>query len=266
MKIDRLPCGCYCYNIGTKIERGRRTTNHYTTEQLVLRMEDMRAIRNLMGRMTQEMMYKGEGSFFAAFWSTEREDVSLGVNDGWYLGPEAIGAYYEAIAKRTELSDAVMKKRFPTLAPEGYGIGQMDLKPLSSDLVEVAGDGETAKGLWAVQGSDCRIGVEGPLSYWTIGIYAADFRKENGQWRLWHLLDLRDIDHPCGEKWWLPRRERPVEAGFEDMARASLPAPSIPAALHTLWTPERVGGRMPECPQPYEHFAETFSYGYEEVR
>lgn len=232
----------------------------------MLRMEDMRAIRNLMGRMTQEMMYKGEGNFFAAFWSTEREDVSLGVNDGWYLGPEAIGAYYEAIAKRTQLSDAVMKKRFPTLAPEGYGIGQMDLKPLSSDLVEVAGDGETAKGMWAVQGSDCRIGVEGPLSYWTIGIYAADFRKENGQWRLWHLLDLRDIDHPCGEKWWQPRRERPVEAGFEDMARASLPVPSVPAALHTLWTPERVGGRMPECPQPYEHFADTFSYGYEEVR
>lgn len=219
-----------------------------------------------MGRMTQEMMYKGEGAFFERFWSRERADVSLGVNDGWYLGAQAIGAYYAAIADRTVLSDEVMKKRFPTLAPEGYGIGQMDLKPLSSDLVEIAGDGLTAKGMWAVQGSDCRIGTEGPVSYWTIGIYAADFCKEKDGWKLWHLLDLKDIDCPCGEKWWQERKPRAPEPGFEAMGASALPAPTVAASLHELWTPGRVGGRMPECPQPYEHFADTFSYGYEEVR
>ncbi len=249
-----------------KVEGRQDITKEYTTEELTGRWEALREIRNLMGRMSQETLYRGEARFFDLFWSTQRQDVCLGVNEGWYLGADSIRRFYDAAAARTALSDRVLRRRFPKQAKEGFGLGQMDLKPLSSDIVEVAGDGQTAKGLWAVQGSDCRFGAEGPLSYWTIGVYAADFCLENGAWKLWHLLDLKDVDCPSGECWWLPRRDRPAEPGFEELADTKLPAPDAAAPLHMLWTPGRVGGRMPECPQPYEHFSDTFTYGYEEVR
>lgn len=233
------------------------------TEALVSRWAAQREVRNLMGRMSQEILFRGEKNFFEMFWSKEKADVSLGVNDGWYLGAEAIRAYYRSIAHRTEISDRILKDRFPSQIKEGYGIGQFDVKPLSSDLVEIADDGMTAKGMWNCQGSDIRMTVHGPVSYWTVGIYAADFVLEDGQWRLWHLLDLRDIDCPCGETWWNERKERPMELGFEALASAEVPEPTVCCALHSLWTPERANGGMPECPQPYTTFRETFSYGYE---
>lgn len=235
----------------------------YSTEELVNRWEDQRAVRNLMGRMTQEILFRGEARFFDEFWSCSRSDVSLGLNEGWYLGPDAIRAYYVSVAEETVLSDQVLRQRFPAQTGAGYGLGQFDLKPLSSDLVEIAEDGQTAKGMWSCQGSDIRMTPQGPLSYWTVGVYAADFVLEDGQWRLWHLLELRDIDCPCGEQWWKARKAREPEPGFEALAAAGRPTPTVPEQLHSLWTLEQAGGLALECPQPYSTFAETFSYGYE---
>lgn len=236
------------------------------TEQLVDRWEARREVKNLMGRMTQAILHKEESDFVARFWS-KRNDVSLGVNAGWYLGVEAVRAYYAAIATRTDLSDEILRRRFPALMPAaGRALGQFDLRPLSSEIVEVAGDGQTAKGMWSYQGSDIRMTKKGPLSYWTIGVYAVDFIQEGGQWHIWHMLELLDIDCPCGEKWWQEPLQRSDEIGFKELGNPVLPPPTIQMELHHLWSLENGQHTMPECPAPYDSFSDTFSYGYGEVQ
>ena len=43
-------------------------------------------------------------------------------------------------------------------------------------------DGKTAKGIWHIQGSDNGLTPYGPLSYWTLGFLAVDFRLEDGNY------------------------------------------------------------------------------------
>ena len=71
----------------------------YTKEELLGRWEDVREIRNVMGRLSADYVLKRENSMFESYWSA-REDVCLGVNEGWYLGPEAVQGYYEAQDRR----------------------------------------------------------------------------------------------------------------------------------------------------------------------
>ena len=45
-----------------------------------------------------------------------------------------------------------------------------------------------------VEGSITDITEKGPVTSWSWGYYAADFIKENGQMRLWHVLRVEDVD------------------------------------------------------------------------
>lgn len=233
-------------------------------EQKVGVWEDIREIKNLMGRFTHAILFKEEETIFDAYWST-REDICYGTNEGWYCGPEAVKGYFMSIYNRVKKADEVIRARFPDLTayqkPEDRGLGTVDVKALSNDLVEIAGDGKTAKGQWYQGGEDTMAEEFGPLYYYTFGVYSVDFVRENGEWKIWHMDYQEDIKHPMGQKWWEPMKEPKALEEFAVLAETPVAKPNFPEKRREYYTVTRQFQPFAPVPEPYETFAETFSYG-----
>lgn len=242
-------------------------TTALSPEQLLSRWEDLREIKNLMGRLSTDYVLKEERSMYSRYWSA-RPDVCLGINDGWFDGAQAVQGYYASQAERVALESALIQKAFPQelgekSAEEVYGVGMMDYKPVDTPVIEIAADGQTAKGLWTIRGSHSRLTAGGPVSYWEWGWFAVDFVLEGEDWKIWHMQYLQDVCRPCGFPWTGAEKtykDRPEFAGVTAWTAA---VPNVPAVLHRLWSPERAPSAPPRLPEPYETFSATFTYGRE---
>lgn len=237
----------------------------YTTEQLVTRWEDQRAIKNLMGKYANCVILNREQDIYGLFWSG-REDVSLMFNDGAYVGAQAVSAYYQACHDRNALVAKLMQKRFPEVLggqsdEEIYGVGPFKVKPMACPVIEVAGDGATAKGLWYCQGAYNDVETSGPVAHWTWGYFAADFVKEDGAWKLWRLQYLNDVDCICGQSWAGEQKPYPDLPEFAPLADFAYPEYTVKKQFRALYSADRPVTLCPEIPQPYDTFADTFSYG-----
>jgi hypothetical protein len=95
---------------------------------------------------------------------------------------------------------AELSKKIPSIknVPENIGAGgEYVMHTQETPVIEVAGDGKTAKGIWysiglAVRGS---VGTDGKTTIgtgWMWEKYAADFAYENGEWKIWHLINIMD--------------------------------------------------------------------------
>ena len=237
-----------------------------TLEQRISRWEDQRAIKNLMGKYALTMLLEERAEAFDRFWSG-REDVCLGFNDGWYAGGEAIRAYYAAQADRTAIESGLLARLFPEKLSglpydKKYGVGHMDNRPVSAPVIAVAADGETAKGMWTCFGCYTAFDpVYGPQSHWNWSVYAVDFVKEDGAWRIWHMRYLTEIDTLCGSDWTKPIKPAKERPEFGLLKDAALPRPNVPEMLHEPWSVKRTRAELPTLPRPYRTFSETFSYG-----
>ena len=236
-------------------------------EELVSRWEDRRELQNLMGRYTYALMLKQEKDIYGTFWCRQAEPC-LSFNSGRYVGREAVEGYYEACHRKNLLRTSLIVRDFAEKAAERgldeealYGAGVLDHKPLGNQIIEIAGDGETAKCFWYVVGKEDEYGVCGPLSCWTFGMFGVDFIREDGQWRIWHLTYLEDIHAPCGESWAAAPKARPENPAYAAMADFRMPAPTCGEPLRALYTPERPFTATLPLPEAYGTFAETFSYG-----
>ncbi len=236
-----------------------------TTLELTERFEDRREIKNLMGKYVASLILKREGTIFADFWS-KAEDVCLGFNHGYYKGADAITGYYAAVAEATRLKGKALQKKFPeqlgSLSDEElYGTGPYEAKPLTSPYIVEAEDQKTAKGLWMVQGIDTDITTAGPVTYWTWGYFAADFIKEDGGWKIWHLQYVEDVHHLSGQNWGAEETPYPELPEFSCLKDISIPAPNVPATVREYYSADRNYTAAPQIPVAYSTFAETFSYG-----
>lgn len=237
------------------------------TLSLTTRFELLRECKNLMGKYVSSVLLNWEGKIYESFWSG-RDDVSLGLNNGYYVGPEAVAGYYSAISKATALKGKLLQKVFPDKLgnltdEELYGVGPFEAKPLLSPVIKVAGDFETAKGVWMVQGSDTDVEACGPVTYWTWGVYCVDFIRENGEWKLWHVLYLEDIHHLAGQDWTEPETPYPDLPEFAELKKSAIPEPTVKKAVRQYYTPDRPFTPLPVLPVEYETFNETFSFGYD---
>ncbi len=238
----------------------------FTLEEQITRWEAQRTLKNLMGKYALTVLLEQRSEVFSRFWSV-REDVCLGLNDGWYAGPQAIAAYYQAQAERTAAESRLMAALFPEKLgklPEDklYGVGHLDNRPVSAPVIVVADDGQTAKGMWTSMGCYNRFDEEyGPQSHWNWSVYAVDFVLEDGQWRIWHLQILTEIDTLCGRDWSKPLPPTPVRPEFAPLKEVSIPAPNVVAPLHQPWSATRLKANLPPLPVAYATFGETFSYG-----
>lgn len=241
----------------------------FTTAELVTRWEQLRAIKNLMGRMSADYVLKKEGEMFGKYWSS-RADVSLGVNEGWYVGAEAVSGYYRTLAEQIMAQSKLIQSIFPKELGEKTdeelrGVGTMDYKPIDTPVVEIAADGQTAKGIWCIRGSHTKITTAGPVAYWEWGWFAADFIMEDGEFKIWHLQYLQEVLRPNGHPWYGSENVYPNLPEFAPAAEFRFPEPSHPEMLRPRYTADRPFTRTPRVPEPYDTFDETFSYGWKEA-
>ncbi len=222
-----------------------------------------REIENLMGRRFHCVMMKdSEGE--RALWCRQAPEPVLGFNHGLYRGYAALEGWFQA-RKAQDLSRAeVAQKQYPALAgkPAGalLGVGSLELDPLTTPVIEVAADGQTAKGFWYVIGMDTEIGSGGADGAWRRGPMYGDFVLEDGVWKIWHLLIYTDIFCRPGTNW---------GAGpISDFApvEAALPAPTEAGPGYCAFGAGWMQGQMPPLPEPYETFADTFAYDGKEGR
>ena len=239
----------------------------FTTEQLLTRFEDRREIINLVARYSADYLLKKERTMFQNYWST-RTDITRGVNEGYYVGPQAIAGYYDALDAKNALIAKLIQKKFPeklgNLSDEEiYGVGTIGYKPLDTGVIEIAADGQTAKGIWYIRGSYTDLTVQGTISYWCWGYLACDFVWENDAWKIWHMLEVYDVKNPCGNSWANGPSETAfaVDPDLTPIAAFHMPEPNLKKPVRAYYTTRRPQTPSPRLPEPYETFDETFSYG-----
>ena len=237
----------------------------FTPMELLERLEWRREIRNVMGRISHDYAIKQEAQVYDRYFS-RREDVCLGLNNGYYKGAAAVKGYYDALGEEIRLSSSLIAKMFPRelegkTEDELYGVGMISYLPFESQVIEIADDGRTAKGIWNVRGSTSRLTAAGPVANWIFGWAAVDFVLEDGEWKILNLLLLYNVDHQCGVGFTEPEKVFEPVPEFAPMADFHLPEPNVPMTAMETFRPDRPRTRSPRCPEPYATFADTFSYG-----
>lgn len=162
-------------------------------------------------------------------------------------------------------------------SPENLGAGsEWVMHTSTTPVIEVAGDGKTAKGVWYSPGMGLMPAIDGTsvkvraTFFWEK--YGGDFVKENGHWRIWHLQMAYDYTPPLDEKMTenLGRKGEPAaaaagpggparEAG-ERMGGTMPEGFTKPAHSYQNYRYDRVPEVYPKLPEPYYTFSETFSY------
>ncbi|HTP38151.1 MAG TPA: nuclear transport factor 2 family protein [Steroidobacteraceae bacterium] len=237
--------------------------------QLALDRQD---IQNLMSRRAFYHSAGRNDLEFALY--ANRPDISWGQNQGFRVGAASIKKDYVDDNIRNRTAELERLTRFyPQLKndPGKVGAGIFVIHTLSTPVIEIAGDRQTAKGVWYTPGAIGMVDAKGKLTGdWLWERYAVDFIRENGAWRFWHILVLTDFLSPMGKDLQPPAdavAAAPVgtEGKGANKAQATAangPAPwDITTQNYTSWAPTTVQALAPRLPEPYKTFSETFSYG-----
>jgi len=237
----------------------------FTVEEKARRWYHLREIQNLAGKFVTSILLKRETRIFDDFWA-DSDDVCLGFNEGYYVGPEAVKAYYAAEDAATCVRSALIRDMFPDklseLSPEKlYGVGQLHAMPLTTPVLELAEDGQTAKGIWHVLGSDNTVTREGPLSHWSVGFLCIDFLYQNGAWKIWHVLLAEDLRCAMGDNWACPQNHPEDAVCAAALDAVAYPPYTVARDVYCAYSPARPFTAPPRIPEPYASFKDTFSYG-----
>lgn len=237
-----------------------------TPEEQVTRWEHLRAIENIMGRLSNYGIFCQDDRIWTELWCRKAPDPTLGFNDGYYKGYEAIESYYDArhalMEKRTELVKAANPEEFADKTTEEiFGVGSLDVNNMTTPIIELADDMQTAKGLWYYMEGDTNYDATGIATWHHWGWVGVDFVCEDGVWKIWHMVNAEDLNFRAGTSWTEQADPLPVQPEYAELAEFRMPAPNVPADVYEYWHNRRQLVDFPGVPQPYTTFAETFSYG-----
>ena len=218
-------------------------------------VEDTTAIANIMGRYTFLTCYR---QFDRQFQEWTKNEPTLTLNNGKYIGYEAVkGFFVHYNNEQTRWANEIMRGLYPEELggksdEEIWAVGSNTVLNFTTPIIEVAFDGQTAKGMWYVFGSTTEVYSKGPKAAWNFGRCAVDFIKEDGQWKIWHMTMFTDIQCPVGKNW--------GTATMYEHEGAAIPAPTETARNYVGFGEDFLSLVMPDLPEPYDTFANTFSY------
>lgn len=166
-------------------------------------------------------------------------------------------------------------------------VGKLLHHYVTTPVIEVAGDGQTAKGLWIVNGLKSGLTdpehaknmpawmfekeMVGGKKVWMHNVYlkyGVDFIKQDGEWKIWHFhcFEVARAPYSMG---WIPWAAAAQNDSFnsdlmyvgEDGRPVFMPKVDGPAKVlgnpYRTDTAQRLDARPPE---PYRTFSETFEY------
>lgn len=127
--------------------------------------------------------------------------------------------------------------------------GMMFEHHLTTPIIQIAEDGQTAKGLWFSPGHETNfMGGDKLQANWCWGKFGADFIREDGKWKIWHYHWYDTFMVPY-EKSWLNTPQPPLD--FMQELPHGL-APDKPSTSRSTYFPDKVRGPVPEYPEPYK--------------
>jgi len=216
-------------------------------EKEYIRMKDFHEIQNLMGWYVYMHEANRYAELFKTAFAEETPGVSVEVaNGGVFLS--------ESLPKLEKKTAEIMEK---------FKKGSLYVHPLTTPVLEIAGDGKTAKGVWMSPGYEAGGNdpeTNKPIPAFVYTKYGVDFVKENGKWKIWHYHVYRVFmtpwNIPITEEWEKNEREklRNLQADENDK-------PDLPTTYDNPYSVDTVRELVPAPPEPYETFSETFSYG-----
>ncbi len=187
----------------------------YTDEEIAQiamdaqRALDIQAVENIMNRHVMYHCYGEHREEVEQIWVQEdanRKTCSFGQNQGFMLGFSAVWEGYVEYHDYTMWWSSVQKYlankgiSVDDLMAQGWtqddilevygGVGQLLLHVTTTAIIEIAEDGQTAKGFWYSPGMIKETG-QNAQAIWEA--YGCDFVKENGVWKIWHLHMYTDF-------------------------------------------------------------------------
>lgn len=218
----------------------------YTAQQLASRIKNIRDVENVMSKYAFLTYYKRYYEAMEKYWTDQ--NPTLTTNDQKLEGYAAVHCFLvDKGEEQTRANNEVMRKLYPEefgnkKDSEMWGAGSAMVHTITTPVIELAEDEQTAKGMFYSLGSCTEIDPEkGPKAYWVWEKYAVDFVKEADGWKIWHMVIMTDFKTPVGKNW----------------ASVNL-APT--GSYYSAYTPEITPQAGVPVPKPYETFAETFSY------
>lgn len=235
----------------------------FTDDELIVRIMDKEEIKKLMARRAFYYADNRRREELEDLWVKTPEykaTASYGRNWGYYVGMEEIKRYYvtDYNQKQQAEKDAVAAVN-PAVAEEALGYGRFMFHPLSTPNVNLAEDGKTAQGTWYSIGADCYPNPDGTGDCnWNCQKICADFIKEPGGWKIWHVVFSNDFmiktGHPVSEL-------QSVYIRGTGRDEIDFGEPTIPMLAHNpsySWC-----DNYPPLNDPYETFTDEISYGPE---
>lgn len=191
---------------------------------------------------------------------------------GGYQGIELLKEYYGYynLENKKKALEEISKVSEVENVPENIGAGnEYVIHMQTTPVIEIAGDGKTAKGIWYTPGIAIRVviidGKPEVSGTWMFEKYAVDFAKEDGKWKIWHFGNYGEPGPPgwgpTAQAAQAPPRDQALDAGVQTAASAR-PQPNNPnhGIPTQSWSPTLVPQIIPKFPEPYYTFSETFSY------
>lgn len=224
----------------------------YTDMELMQRVWDVEEVKKLCAKRCYYVANDWREKELSELWVTgeeARKTASFGRNWGYYVGMDAIRDYYV-----TEHD-----KKISVLPGKNHADGCLFHHPASTGLVYEAYDGKTARGLWYCISQETLPTSETEAdARWYMEKLAIDFLKEDGQWKIWHLVIATDLQSEAGADYMQQKVDLPDE---ENAAWVEFGTPTLPMRTHN----ERYNwlDNYPAPPVPYKSFDECSSYGPE---
>jgi len=176
-------------------------------------------------------------------------------------------------------------------------VGKLVFHYITTPMIEVAGDGQTAKGVWIAAGVESGLmsqaqAAQAPeflfeksertgnevhgkrvWAHWVQMKYPIDFIRQDGQWKIWHFRCL-EISRARFDQNWIATAAEIQDSTKNSQFNADLmylgddgkpvfmPKPDAPPkSLAYPYRPDAAMDHdMPPLPVPYRTFTETFEY------
>ena len=201
-------------------------------EERIARLEDRNEIQNTMSKYSYYTM-AGESEKKLQLFAQKTPGVTA------EIGARGLYESFEGVRKLFASIDR----------PDRTGV--LIEHDLTTPIIEVAGDGKTAKGLWISPGftSSKNSNTDELEGRWTFVKYSVDFVKEEGEWKIWHFHVYLTLHATIGE-------------GFETGADRPTPRPELPdgkkpenpTTYHKPYDPNGITELVPAPPEPYETY------------
>ena len=168
------------------------------------RLEAYQACRNLMGKYSY-LHTAFRNKEYVELWA-KRDDDRLTMPFGVFKGWEGVRRCYVDIhGDRSIPEDAEAVK------------GLMMIHEMCTEVIEVAADGKTAKGIWITPGTETSPAPGKEKGSWCWGKYEVEFIKEDGMWKFWKMTLFPLFLTPFDRSWGQPQLDMEGTHEMPDM-------------------------------------------------